>query len=57
MLRLALEEIELQHVVTTMTAVTHPDNLASIHAFERVGFRRREVSDEGCVVLELTLDS
>jgi UDP-2,4-diacetamido-2,4,6-trideoxy-beta-L-altropyranose hydrolase len=57
MLRIALEEIERQHVVTTMTAVTHPDNLASIHAFERVGFRRRELSDEGFVVLELTLDS
>jgi RimJ/RimL family protein N-acetyltransferase len=57
MLRLALEEIERQHVVTTMTALTHPDNLASIHAFERVGFRRRGLSHEGFVVLELTLDS
>lgn len=57
MLRLALEEIERQHAVTTMTAVTHPDNLASIHAFERVGFRRREASEGGFVVLELTLNS
>lgn len=57
MLRLAVEEIERQHIVTTMTAVTHADNLASIHAFERVGFRRRDVSDEGFVVLELKLGS
>ncbi|MFI5287089.1 MAG: GNAT family N-acetyltransferase [Candidatus Dormibacteria bacterium] len=57
MLRLALEEIQRQHIVTTMTAVTHPDNQASIHAFERVGFRRRDMSEEGLVVLELTLDS
>ena len=57
MLRLALEEIERQRAVTTMTAVTHPDNLASIHAFERVGFRRREASEGGFVVLDLTLDS
>jgi RimJ/RimL family protein N-acetyltransferase len=55
MLRLALAEIERQRGVTTMTAVTYPDNPASIHAFEQVGFRRREVTEDGFVVLDLEL--
>jgi UDP-2,4-diacetamido-2,4,6-trideoxy-beta-L-altropyranose hydrolase len=53
MLRLALAEIQRQHVVAAITAVTHPDNLASIHAFEQVGFRRRAAPEDGFVVLEL----
>jgi UDP-2,4-diacetamido-2,4,6-trideoxy-beta-L-altropyranose hydrolase len=55
MLRLALAEIERQRLVTTMTAVTHPDNPASIQAFEQVGFTRREVTEDGFVVLDLEL--
>ncbi len=55
MLRLALAEIERQPRITTMRAVTHPDNPASIRAFEQVGFRRREVAEDGFVVLELEL--
>ena len=52
---LALAAIEAQRLVTIVTAVTHPDNLASIHAFEQVGFRRREISEDSFVVLELRL--
>jgi UDP-2,4-diacetamido-2,4,6-trideoxy-beta-L-altropyranose hydrolase len=55
MLRLALAEIERQRLVSTMTAVTHPDNPASIHAFEQVGFTRREVTEDGFVVLDLEM--
>ncbi len=55
MLRLALAAVEAQRLVTVVTAVTHRDNLASIHAFEQVGFRRREGSEDGFVVLELRL--
>jgi len=55
MLRLALAEIERQRLVTTMTAVAHPDNPASIHAFEQVGFTRRDVAEDGFVVLDLEL--
>jgi RimJ/RimL family protein N-acetyltransferase len=55
MLRLALAEVERESRVTTVRAVTHPDNPVSIHAFERVGFRRREVTEDGFVVLELEL--
>jgi UDP-2,4-diacetamido-2,4,6-trideoxy-beta-L-altropyranose hydrolase len=55
MLRIALAEIERQHLVTTMTAATHPENTASIHVFERVGFKRRAVTEDGFVVLELEL--
>jgi RimJ/RimL family protein N-acetyltransferase len=55
MLRLALAEIAQQRLAKMLTAVTHPDNLASIRAFERVGFRRRHRSDDGFVVLELSV--
>ncbi|MHB8488750.1 MAG: GNAT family N-acetyltransferase [Candidatus Dormibacteria bacterium] len=55
MLRLALAEIERQRLVTTVRALTHPDNLASVSAFEQVGFRRRDGSENGFVVLELKL--
>ena len=55
MLRLALAEVERQHLATTMTAATHPENTASVHVFERVGFKRRAVSEDGFVVLELEL--
>ena len=57
MLRRALAEIEREHLVTIITAVSHPDNHASVHAFERVGFRRRGASDGGFIVLELRLGS
>jgi RimJ/RimL family protein N-acetyltransferase len=53
MLRRALAEIRRQRLAATMTALTHPDNAASIRAFERVGFTRRGVSDDGFVVLDL----
>jgi RimJ/RimL family protein N-acetyltransferase len=55
MLRSALGEIEREHLVTTITAESHPDNQASMHAFERVGFRRRGASEGGFIVLELRL--
>lgn len=55
MLRLALAEVERQDLATTMTAASHPENTASIHMFERVGFKRREVTEDGFVVLELEL--
>ena len=53
MLRGALAEIDGQHLVTTLTAVTRPDNLASIHAFEQVGFHRRNELNAGFIVLEM----
>jgi len=53
MLRRALAEIKRERLATTMTALTHPDNVASIRAFEQVGFTRRGVSDAGFVVLDL----
>lgn len=53
MLRLALAEVERQHLAITMTAATHPENTASIHVFERVGFKRRAVTEDGFVLLEL----
>jgi RimJ/RimL family protein N-acetyltransferase len=55
MLRLALAEVERQHLATTMTAATHPENTPSIQVFERVGFKRRAVTEDGFVVLELEL--
>lgn len=55
MLRIALAEVEGQHLATTMTAATHPENTASIHVFERVGFKRSGVTEDGFVVLELEL--
>jgi RimJ/RimL family protein N-acetyltransferase len=53
MLRRTLAEIKRKRLATTMTALTHPDNLASIRAFEQVGFSRRSISDAGFVVLDL----
>ena len=55
MLRIALAEIERDHLVAIVTAVTHPDNSASMRAFERVGFRRRGRSADGFIVFELRL--
>lgn len=54
-LRGALAEIDRQHIVTRLTALTHPDNLASIHAFEEAGFRRRNELEGGFIVLEMRL--
>ncbi len=53
MLRRALAEITRLRLATTMTALTHPDNVASIRAFEQVGFTRRGVSEAGFVILDL----
>lgn len=53
LLGLALAEIERLRLVGTVTALTHPENLRSIYAFEKVGFRRREISGDGFVILEL----
>jgi RimJ/RimL family protein N-acetyltransferase len=55
MLRIALAEVERDHLVAIVTAVTHPDNSASMRAFERVGFRRRGRSADGFIVFELRL--
>lgn len=54
MLHGAVVEVEREGLATTVTAVAREDNLASIHAFEQVGFSRRE-SGAGFVVLDLVL--
>jgi RimJ/RimL family protein N-acetyltransferase len=54
-IRLALAEVERQHLATTVTATTHPENTASIHVFERAGFKRRAATEDGFVVLDLEL--
>jgi RimJ/RimL family protein N-acetyltransferase len=56
MLRSAIAEVEREGLATTLSAVAREDNLASIHAFEQVGFRRRGKPDDGFVVVDLRLD-
>ncbi len=55
MLRAALAEVEREGTATRLVALAREENLASMHAFERVGFSRTGLSDDGFVVLELTL--
>jgi RimJ/RimL family protein N-acetyltransferase len=55
MLRAALAAVERDGLATTLTAVARDDNLASIHAFEEVGFSRRGLPGGGFVVLEVKL--
>jgi UDP-2,4-diacetamido-2,4,6-trideoxy-beta-L-altropyranose hydrolase len=52
MLRATVEEVARDGDGVTLTALAHPDNPASIHAFERVGFLRRGSRENGFVVLE-----
>lgn len=52
MLRAILDDVAHEGEASTLTAVAHPDNVASIRAFERVGFRRRGSRENGFVVLE-----
>ncbi len=52
MLRAAIEEIAQEDAATQLRALIHPDNTASLRAFERVGFRRVSSDEHGFVVLE-----
>lgn len=52
MLRAAIAEIAQEGAAIQLRAVIHPDNAASLRAFERVGFRRTRSDERGFVVLE-----
>lgn len=51
-LRAMLVEASRERITQTLRATVHPDNVASLRAFERVGFRQLEEPAEGFVVLE-----
>jgi RimJ/RimL family protein N-acetyltransferase len=55
MLRGAVAEVRREGVATMLTALAREENLASIHAFEQVGFNRKGLSGDGFAVLELQL--
>lgn len=55
MLRAAIEEIAREDAAIQLRALIHPDNIASLRAFERVGFRRVSSDERGFVVLELAV--
>ena len=55
MLRGALSEVEREGTATRLTALVREENLASMHAFEQVGFSRTGLSGDGFVAFELTL--
>lgn len=52
MLDAMLAEVAGDPDVRFLRAVTHPQNLMSQHAFERAGYRRKEPTEQGWVVLE-----
>jgi RimJ/RimL family protein N-acetyltransferase len=52
MLRAALDDVARDSATQRLRALAHPDNIASIRAFERVGFQRTGSGDNGFVVLE-----
>jgi len=52
MLRAVLAEVADERLVERLRALVHPDNIASLRAFERAGFRRRLDLVAGFVVLE-----
>jgi RimJ/RimL family protein N-acetyltransferase len=55
MLRGAVGEVERDGLATKLTALAREDNVASIHAFEHIGFRRCGEPERGYVTLELAL--
>ncbi len=50
-LRAMLSEIDQQRAVSTLIAFAHPDNVASVRAFESAGFRREQQPHAGLVKL------
>jgi RimJ/RimL family protein N-acetyltransferase len=46
-----LSEIDQQREVSTLIAFAHPDNVASVRAFESAGFRREQQPHAGLVKL------
>jgi UDP-2,4-diacetamido-2,4,6-trideoxy-beta-L-altropyranose hydrolase len=55
MLRGAVGEVDRDGLATMLTALAREDNMASIHAFEHIGFRRRGEPEGGYVTLQLVL--
>jgi RimJ/RimL family protein N-acetyltransferase len=51
-LRAVLEAAANDPKIQTLRALTHPDNLPSRRAFERVGFRTEGTTNRGFIVLE-----
>ena len=52
MLLAAIQEIAREVAAIRLRALIHPDNAASLRAFERVGFRRAPSDESGFVVME-----
>jgi UDP-2,4-diacetamido-2,4,6-trideoxy-beta-L-altropyranose hydrolase len=50
-LRAMLSEIDQRPALSTVIAFAHPDNIASMRAFESAGFRREQQLDAGLVKL------
>jgi RimJ/RimL family protein N-acetyltransferase len=51
MLRALIEVVAAEGGLGRLKALTHPDNVASLRAFEGAGFRRDEAHDGGFLVL------
>jgi UDP-2,4-diacetamido-2,4,6-trideoxy-beta-L-altropyranose hydrolase len=52
MLRAAIDEIAHEDAAIQLRALIHPDNTASLRAFDRAGFRRVSSDEHGFVVLK-----
>jgi UDP-2,4-diacetamido-2,4,6-trideoxy-beta-L-altropyranose hydrolase len=51
-LRAMVVEVERDHIARTLRALVHPENPASLRAFERAGFHQRSTRNGEFVVLE-----
>jgi RimJ/RimL family protein N-acetyltransferase len=56
-LRALVIEMEADPEVGTLLAMVHPDNSASLRAFERLGFRARDGRPHGFVVFERSVEA
>jgi RimJ/RimL family protein N-acetyltransferase len=52
MLRATLDDLTHEGDPSTLTALVHPDNAASIRVFERVGFEPQGATENGFLILK-----
>ena len=56
-LRALVSEMEADDEVSTLVAMVHPDNTASLRAFERAGFQAMDGRRDGFVVFERSVEA
>ena len=56
-LRVLVSEMEADDEVRTLVAMVHPDNTASLRAFEHAGFTARDGRRDGFVVFERSVEA